>query len=518
VIGVEAARLASAVLLLGAALLGLAARSAHAQGPALPAFDAALAADVYAAALGFMVPRILEPEPAAQLTAWGLHGLTALDPRLDPKVTETEITLALNGRTLRQMPAPAPDDATGWAQAAAQLAEVALPVSPAVQRAGTQGIMRNFFDEVFNHLDPYSRYEPPEAATEDRDNRSGEAGAGMTVTAGRGGAIVVSAVIADSPAATAGLRAGDRILSVDGQPTRGQSAAAVASLIAGPEGSTLSLSWRGRDGRTHDADLVRALVPPESVFAQRFGDTLVLRIATFNRTTQTHLAILVHDALAAPQPPAGLVLDLRGNRGGLLLQAVAAADLFLDGGPIALTAGRDPQAAHVFRASSKPSPIAVPVVVLVDGRTASSAEILAAALADRGRAVVVGSTTFGKGLVQTVATMPDGGELFVTWSWVIAPRGWPLQGLGVLPQICTSVGQADVQQQLHALQDGQAPMAEAIAVERATRTPVPAAQAVAIRSACPAAEGRELDAGVARWLIDHPAGYAAALLPQVSEP
>ncbi len=485
--------------------------------PASGDFDTALVADVYAAALAFMVPRILEPEPAAQLTVWGLHGLTALDPRLDASVSESEIKLALNGRVLRQMPAPAPQDATGWAQAAAELAAVALPVSAAVQRAGTQGIMRNFFDEVFNHLDPYSRYEPPEVATEDRDNRSGEAGAGMTVAAGRSGVIVVAAVIADSPASAAGLHAGDRILSVDGQQTRGQSARTVAGWIAGPEGSSVNLSWRGRDGRAQSADLVRALVPPETVFAQRAGDALVLRVSGFNRSTAAHLGIVVHAALAAPRPPAGLVLDLRGNRGGLLLQAVGAADLFLDGGPIALTSGRDPQAAHVFRASAKPIPIEVPVVVLVDGRTASSAEILAAALADRGRAVVVGSTTFGKGLVQTVTTLPDGGELFVTWSWVIAPLGWPLQGLGVLPQICTSGGQAQVQQQFRALQEGQAPMAEAIGLERAARPPVPPAQAVAIRSACPAAEGRELDTGVARWLIEHPAGYASALLPPLRE-
>ena len=90
----------------------------------------------------------------------------------------------------------------------------------------------------------------------------------------------------------------------------------------------------------------------------------------------------------------------------------------------------------------------VPVVVAIDGRTASAAEILVAALTDRGRAVAVGSTTLGKGLVQTIAPLPDGGELFVTWSRVLAPRGWPIQGLGVLPQVCTSLGEAAVQRQL----------------------------------------------------------------------
>ena len=91
---------------------------------------------------------------------------------------------------------------------------------------------------------------------------------------------------------------------------------------------------------------------------------------------------------------------------------------------------------------------------MVDGRSASAAEILAAALADRGRGVVIGSSTLGKGLVQTIAPLPDGGELFVTWSRVLAPRGWPIQGLGVLPQVCTSLGQDTLSWQLAALAQG----------------------------------------------------------------
>ena len=110
---------------------------------------------------------------------------------------------------------------------------------------------------------------------------------------------------------------------------------------------------------------------------------------------------------------------------------------------------------------------------MVDGRTASAAEILAAALADRGRGVVIGSSTLGKGLVQTIDPLPDGGELFVTWSRVLAPRGWPIQGLGVLPQVCTSLGQDALSWQLAALAPGREPMAAALA--RHARRPRPAA-------------------------------------------
>ena len=151
--------------------------------------------------------------------------------------------------------------------------------------------------------------------------------------------------------------------------------------------------------------------------------------------------------------------------------------------------------------------------MLVDGRTASAAEILTAALSDRGRAVVVGSATLGKGLVQTIAPLPDGGELFVTWSRVLAPRDWPLQGLGVLPQVCTSLGHDALASELASLDDGTQPMAEALAHHRAARAPLPPAQALAIRGACPAAEGTDADITTADYLIQHPAAYVTALLP-----
>src|SRR4029079_7687534 len=152
----------------------------------------------------------------------------------------------------------------------------------------------------------------------------------------------------------------------------------------------------------------------------------------------------------------------------------------------------------------------IPVVVMVDGRTASAAEILAAATADRGRGVVAGGPTLGKGLVQTIAPLPDGGELFVTWSRVLAPRGWPIQGLGVLPQVCTSLGQAVLSAELAALKQGLQPMSSALERHRAARAPLQPAEILAIRKNCPAAEGQDTDLDTALVLIRDPAAYAAA--------
>ena len=119
--------------------------------------------------------------------------------------------------------------------------------------------------------------------------------------------------------------------------------------------------------------------------------------------------------------------------------------------------------------------------------------------------------------MQTIDPMPDGGELFVTWSRVLAPLGWPLQGLGVLPQVCTSLGRDTLNRQLTALSNGFQPMADAIAAERSARSPLQPEAVLALRGPCPAAEGRPADLEAARFLIANPAAYASALLPPMGE-
>ena len=239
---------------------------------------------------------------------------------------------------------------------------------------------------------------------------------------------------------------------------------------------------------------------------------LVLTISSFSRNTGTRLAQELIRGIADPRPYHGVVLDLRENRGGVLQQAVASAAMLQSAGVVAVTAGRNPQAAHIFLADGRDLAEGLPVVVLVDGESASAAEILAASLADQRRAVVVGSATLGKGLVQAITPLPDGGGLLVTWSRVLAPLGWPLQGLGVLPQVCTSLGQDVLGRQLTNLVRGVQPMAAALLRHRTARAPLTPAQVLDIRAACPAARGQEADMGAARYLIDTPDAYRAALL------
>jgi carboxyl-terminal processing protease len=474
------------------------------------ALDQELVQQVTATALAFMAPRTLDPAPVWQLAMWGLSGLTTLDSQLSSRLDDNELRLTAGSRLIA-VRTPPPDDPGAWAEATAQLVRAAWDTSEQVRKAGTEGIIQAFFDELFNHLDPYSRYAPPAEAAADRIRRAGRAGIGITVEQTRRGAQVQS-IAADGPAANAGIRRGDVIVEIDGQATADLDLDTISGLLAGPENTWLALSLRERAGRVRTLTLERVRVPPETVQPVRVEGVLLLRISGFASDTGARLAHEIVRGTTGPRPPRGVVLDLRGNRGGLLSQAASAAETLVPDGMLATTAGRDPAAAHEFRANGVDLARGLPIIVMVDGRSASAAEIMAAALADRGRAVVVGSSTLGKGLVQTITPLPDGGELFITWSRVLAPLGWPLQGLGVLPQVCTSLGQDSVERQLAALAEGQSLMDRAIWRHRNARAPLPAAEMLEIRNACPAAEGRDLDLAAARALIDRPAAYAAALL------
>ena len=479
-----------------------------------PKLSVPLITAVVETAVAFIAPRTLQATSLQQLTSWGLRGLTALDPALVVEVRDGSFRLMAGKTPVFEQPAPADAmEAAAWAAAVAKMAQAAALTSTAVQEAGSSGMLRSFFDELFNHLDPYSRYVPPEAADRSRSRRVGEAGTGLQL-ARRGTEIVVARVVPDSPAEAAALRPGDRLVSVGDRLTQGQELSAVAAWLTGDDGTPLMIKLRDRNGRFRTVELERQVIAPDTVSSIRVGDALVLRVSAFSRDTDQRLARELARSLAgAGTKIGGIVLDLRGNRGGLLRQAIAAADLVLDGGLVATTAGRHPQASNQWWATEGDMTGGRPLVVLVDGRSASAAEILAAGLADRGRAVVVGSSTLGKGLVQTVATLPNGGELFVTWSRVLAPDGWPIQGLGVLPQVCTSVGLDAVEQHVAALLRGEQPFTAALARHRAARAPLPAAQIVEIRNSCPAAEGREADMTVARRLLSNPTAYSAALLP-----
>ncbi|MCB8875635.1 S41 family peptidase [Acidisoma silvae] len=467
-----------------------------------------LAGSVYTAAFGFMGPRTLEPIPLANLTLWGLRGLTALDPSIAPSLTPHAIDLNDRGAVVLNLPLPKPDDTAGWASLAAQICGKAAALSPAVAQAGTSGIITSFFDELFNHLDPYSRYIAPD----DGGGPPPMADPGFDIALTRHHAAIVGAIDPDGPAAAAGLNAGDRILAIDGISTYRQELYKLNAALAGAAGSEVTLRVAARRARPHDLSIIRAPVTPVTVSSGIAGPNLLVRISEFDTGTAAAFRQQVVTGLAAHPEVQGLIIDLRGDRGGLLEQAIGVANSLINTGTIARAAGRDPESDQQWQADAGDIAHGLAVAVLVDGRTASAAEVLSAALADNRRAVVIGSATFGKGLVQAATNLPDGGHLLVTWARLLAPLGWPLQGLGVMPQICTS-GSADaVESQLQALTAGQQPMAATLQAERAARPGMNLDQILQLREACPAALGSSLDLQAAQFLLSTPPAYQTALI------
>ncbi|MGC9268623.1 S41 family peptidase [Acidiphilium sp.] len=478
---------------------------------AAPGFDVARAGAVWGAALAFIAPRTLEPLSIPQMAVWGLSGITALDP--DLTVQEQSGTLLLYGpnRVLFAIAAPPPTDTAAWGTTCAALAGHAFTASPALMRAGTEGVIRSFFDELFNHFDPYSRYEAPREADEDRAMRLGHAGLGLTL--GREGRKILIARVAPSgPADQAGMAPGMAVLAIDGIPTANQHLTALQARLSGTLGTSISLTVRPPNSLAQTISLTRGLVPTQSVFGTMDKGIAVIRVTGFDRDTGEQFAASLAGLMAMAPPPKGIIIDLRGNRGGVLRQSVLSVDTLLSHGTIVRTIGRDPAANHLFRAEGADLAHGLPVIVLVDGATASAAEVFSAALSDNDRAVVIGSATLGKGLVQSVTNLPGGGELYVTWSRMIAPRGWPLQGLGVFPQVCVSQGTNGLDQQIAALESGHDMLAKPLAETRAARAPMPLAEILALRDSCPATVGANGYFTAATTLIDHPTAYHAALI------
>ncbi|MEU9377673.1 S41 family peptidase [Streptomyces sp. NPDC048255] len=258
---------------------------------------------------------------------------------------------------------------------------------------------------------------------------------GVGVWAGRGpdGRIEVDKVQPGSPAARAGLRAGDRLLSIDGQTVTGLAVADVIALLRGRAGTPVVLNL-SRDGADLTETVRREQLRTEPVTVRRLpGGITVIKVASFTRGSGER----VKAAVRAAPPGAGVMLDLRGNPGGLVTEAVAAASAFLDGGLVATYDVRGSQRA-LYAAPGGDT--ARPLVALVDGGTMSAAELVTGALQDRGRAVAVGTRTFGKGSVQMPTELPDGSVAELTVGTYRTPAGRSLDGGGITPDLAAGEG------------------------------------------------------------------------------
>ena len=292
---------------------------------------------------------------------------------------------------------------------------------------------------MLTSLDPHSSYMSPKAAADMRVQTRGEfGGLGIEVTQQDGFVKVVSP-IDGTPADAAGIEAGDFVTHVDGETVLGLTLNQAVEMMRGPVGSEIIITVvREGEDEPFDVSIIRDTIKLTAVRSRVEGSSVVLRITTFNDQTYPNLSDGIAkqvEELGGIDNVNGFVLDLRNNPGGLLSQAIRVSDAFLEKGEIVSTRGRDPQDGDRYNASPDDLAEGKPIVVLINGGSASASEIVAGALQDHRRAVVVGTRSFGKGSVQTVMPLGGDGAMRLTTARYYTPSGRSIQALGVSPDI-----------------------------------------------------------------------------------
>jgi carboxyl-terminal processing protease len=314
-----------------------------------------------------------------------------------------------------------------------------------VEEVADQRLIEAAINGMLTSLDPHSSYLDTEKYRDMQVQTRGEfGGLGIEVTMENGLVKVVSP-IDDTPAAKAGVQPGDFVTHIDGEAVMGLSLSEAVEKMRGPVDSKIDLRLlrKGKE-EPFDVTLSRAVIKISPVRARVEGDVAYVRLTTFNEQTATEMRDKLEELKGKiGDKLTGVVLDLRNNPGGLLDQAVAVSDAFLEKGEVVSTRGRRPDSIQRFNA--RPGDIAtdLPMVVLINGGSASASEIVAGALQDQKRAIVMGTPSFGKGSVQTIMPLSGNGAIRLTTARYYTPSGSSIQAKGIVPDI--EVHQANVE-------------------------------------------------------------------------
>ncbi len=295
-------------------------------------------------------------------------------------------------------------------------------------------------------LDPHSSYMDAKAFADMKiQTRGSFGGLGIEVTM-EDGLVKVISPIDDTPAARAGIKSGDFIAAIDGTPIQGMALNDAIDRMRGPEGTKITLTvLRSGAKKPFDVTLTRAIVQVDSVKSHREGDIGYIRISAFNEQTAPSVERAVRDLKKQIGPGLrGYVIDLRNDPGGLLDQAIEVSDDFLNSGEIVSTRGRHPEDTQRYDAKAGDISDGKPMVVLINSGTASASEIVAGALQDHKRATIEGMTSFGKGSVQTIIPLGEGGgALRLTTARYYTPSGHSIQATGIIPDVAVAEGDED---------------------------------------------------------------------------
>jgi len=298
-------------------------------------------------------------------------------------------------------------------------------------------LIQGAINGMMKSLDPHSAYMTPEMYKElEVETRGSFGGLGIEITLLRD-ILTVVAPIEDTPAYQAGIKPGDQIVKIDGQSTKDITILEAVKKLRGPKDTKVTLTIV-REGLTNPKDVVvtRAIINVKSVKAKAIEpDIAYIRVLQFQERTGEDLKKALREVTDKGQPLRGLILDMRNNPGGLLNQAVEVSDLFIKSGVIVSTRGRAKSMETKSMARDDGDEPACPMIILVNEGTASAAEIVSGALQDNGRALILGTQTFGKGSVQTVIPLEDGSAVKLTTAKYYTPKGRSIQAEGIAPDV-----------------------------------------------------------------------------------
>ncbi len=292
---------------------------------------------------------------------------------------------------------------------------------------------------MLTSLDPHSGYMPPESFQDMQvDTRGAFGGLGIEVTQEDGFVKVVSPMDG-TPASEAGIQSGDFITHVDGEAILGLTLSEAVDKMRGPVGSEVSLTIvRNLDEEPFDVVIIRDVIKLTAARVRVEDDVIIVRVTTFNEQTTPNIKKGIKekiDELSGKDNVSGFIIDLRNNPGGLLSEAISVSDMFLNQGEIVSTRGRNNGQAKRYSASKGDLAENKPIIVLINGGSASASEIVAGALQDHKRAVILGTKSFGKGSVQSVIPLGENGAMRLTTARYYTPSGRSIQALGVVPDI-----------------------------------------------------------------------------------
>jgi len=306
-----------------------------------------------------------------------------------------------------------------------------------VEEVDSKELIQKAIQGMVQSLDPHSTYLPPDALELLQDDTKGEfSGVGIVITARKGMLTVVSP-IEGTPAYRAGIKAGDIIYKVDGTSTREITIGEVVKKIKGPKGTAVTLTiLRKGSSKPIDFKIIRNVIPVESVrYIMLNSKCGYVRIYNFTEKTTYDLEDALEELESGETELKGLIVDIRDNPGGLLPQAIGVSELFLEEGTILSIKGRLEKHTQIYKAHKNEKKREYPIIVLINGGSASASEIVAGALQDHKRALVLGTTSFGKGSVQTVKSLRDGSGLKFTIARYYTPSGRSIQAKGIEPDI-----------------------------------------------------------------------------------